>query len=71
MGRFVVLWSVVQVALRARDAPDGSGAAAAVAGGVEWCQHEQVTDADVALLVRRVRDRVRRKLRKMGKWPED
>jgi len=40
-------------------------------GGVEWCQHEQVTDADVALLVRRVRDRVRRKLRKMGKWPED
>ena len=40
-------------------------------GGVEWCQHEQVSDADVALLVRRVRDRVRRKLRKMGKWPED
>ena len=40
-------------------------------GGVEWCQHEQVTDADVAQLVRRVRDRVRRKLRKMGKWPED
>ncbi|MFT4840511.1 MAG: hypothetical protein ACJAQZ_004289 [Planctomycetota bacterium] len=40
-------------------------------GGVEWCQHEQVTDADVALLVRRVRDRIRRKLRKMGKWPED
>jgi hypothetical protein len=27
--------------------------------GVEWCEHEQVTDADVALLVRRVRDRVR------------
>ncbi|MGK0302973.1 MAG: hypothetical protein ACI89X_003860 [Planctomycetota bacterium] len=40
-------------------------------GGVEWCQHEQVTDADVAQLVRRVRDRVRRKLRKMGKWLED
>ena len=40
-------------------------------GGVEWCQHEQVADADVALLVRRVRNRVRRKLRKMGKWPED
>ena len=39
--------------------------------GVEWCEHEQVTDADVALLVRRVRDRVRRKLRQMGKWPED
>ncbi|MGK0521683.1 MAG: hypothetical protein ACJAUC_004401, partial [Planctomycetota bacterium] len=40
-------------------------------GGVEWCGHAQVTDADVALLVRRVRDRVRRKLRQMGKWPED
>jgi hypothetical protein len=39
--------------------------------GVEWCEHEQVTDADVALLVRRVRDRVRRKLRQLGKWPED
>jgi len=39
-------------------------------GGVEWCEHAQVTDADVALLVRRVRDRVRRKLRQMGKWPE-
>ncbi|MGK0433458.1 MAG: hypothetical protein ACJA0V_002606, partial [Planctomycetota bacterium] len=37
----------------------------------EWCEHAQVTDADVALLVRRVRDRVRRKLRQMGKWPED
>jgi hypothetical protein len=35
--------------------------------GVEWCEHDQVTDADVALLVRRVRDRVRRKLRQMGK----
>ena len=31
----------------------------------------RVMDADVALLVRRVRDRVRRKLRQMGKWPED
>ncbi|MCP4243620.1 MAG: hypothetical protein GY772_23960 [bacterium] len=40
-------------------------------GGVEWCGHAQVTDADVALLVRRVRNRVRRKLRQMGKWPED
>jgi hypothetical protein len=40
-------------------------------GGVEWCGHAQVTDADVALLVRRVRDRVRRKLRQMGKWPDD
>jgi hypothetical protein len=40
-------------------------------GGLEWCGHAQVTDADVALLVRRVRDRVRRKLRQMGKWPED
>ena len=40
-------------------------------GGVEWCGHAQVTDADVALLVRRVRDRVRRKLRQMGKLPED
>ena len=40
-------------------------------GGVEWCRHAQVTDADVALLVRRVRNRVRRKLRQMGKWPED
>ena len=40
-------------------------------GGVEWCEHAQVTDADVALLVRRVRNRVRRKLRQMGKWPED
>ena len=39
-------------------------------GGVEWCEHAQVTDADVALLVRRVHDRVRRKLRQMGKWPE-
>ena len=39
--------------------------------GVEWCEHEQVTDADVALLVRRIRDRVRRKLRQLGKWPED
>jgi hypothetical protein len=39
-------------------------------GGVEWCEHAQVTDADVAQLVRRVRDRVRRKLQRMGKWPE-
>ena len=39
-------------------------------GGVEWCEHAQVTDADVALVVRRVHDRVRRKLRQMGKWPE-
>lgn len=39
--------------------------------GAEWCEHAQITDADVALLVRRVRDRVRRKLRQMGKWPED
>ena len=38
--------------------------------GVEWCEHAQVTDADVAQIVRRVRDRVRRKLRQMGKWSE-
>ena len=38
--------------------------------GVEWCEHAQVTDADVAQIVRRVRDRVRRKLRRMGKWSE-
>ncbi len=38
-------------------------------GGVEWCEHAQVTDAYVALLVRRVRVRVRRKWRQMGKWP--
>ena len=37
-------------------------------GGVEWCEHAQIMDADVAMLVRRVRDRVRRKLRQMGKW---
>ena len=40
-------------------------------GEVEWCEHAQITDADVALLVCRVRNRVRRKLRQMGKWPED
>lgn len=38
--------------------------------GVEWCEHAQVTDAEVAQIVRRVRDRVRRKLRQMGKWSE-
>ena len=37
---------------------------------VEWCEHAQVTDADVAQIVRRVRDRVLRKLRQMGKWSE-
>ncbi len=35
-------------------------------GGVEWCGHAQVTDADVAMLVRRVRDRVR--LPRCGRW---
>jgi len=38
--------------------------------GVEWCEHAQITDADVAQIVRRVRDRVLRKLRQMGKWSE-
>jgi hypothetical protein len=32
---------------------------------------EQLEQASWAGLVRRVRNRVRRKLRQMGKWPED
>jgi hypothetical protein len=33
---------------------------------VEWCEHAQVPDSDVALLVRRVRNRVR--LPRCGRW---
>ena len=39
-------------------------------GRVQWCGHGGVCDEDVALLVKRIRDRVIRKLRKMGKWPD-
>ena len=38
---------------------------------VEWCGHGGVTDADVGKLVERIRDRVLRALRKLGKWADD
>ena len=37
---------------------------------VEWCPHDIVRDADVVMLVKRIRDRVVRCLRRMGKWPD-
>ena len=38
---------------------------------VTWHAHEGLGDADVARLVRRIRDRVRRALRRVGKWSEE
>ena len=38
---------------------------------VEWCPHEIVRDADVSKLVKRIRDRVVRCLRQLGKWPDE
>lgn len=40
-------------------------------GPVEWCEHEAVTDADVATIAKRVRTRVLRCLRRLGKWPDE
>ncbi|MEI6129781.1 MAG: transposase zinc-binding domain-containing protein, partial [Planctomycetota bacterium] len=39
------------------------------AGRVEFCEHGEVTDVDVALLVAVIRDRVLRYLRRLGKLP--
>ncbi|MBX3465196.1 MAG: hypothetical protein KF830_18670, partial [Planctomycetes bacterium] len=36
--------------------------------GVEWHEHEELTDADVQRLVRRIRDRAATALRRAGKW---
>jgi len=36
---------------------------------VTFCEQEEVTDGDVAKLVRAIRDRVVRALRRLGKWP--
>ncbi|MCP4039804.1 MAG: hypothetical protein GY733_22865, partial [bacterium] len=38
---------------------------------VEYCAHEEVTDEDVAQLVKAIRDRVLRALRRMGRWGDD
>ncbi len=38
---------------------------------MQWCSHEIVRDADVARLVKRIRDRVVRRLRQLGKWPDE
>ena len=38
-------------------------------GRVEFCEHDALSDADVAKLVRRIRDRVLRCLRQRGKLP--
>ncbi|MCR9248685.1 MAG: transposase [bacterium] len=37
----------------------------------EWCGRGGLTDADVGRLVDRVRDRVLRALRRLGKWPDE
>ncbi len=37
-------------------------------GAVQWREHEELADKDVASLVRRVRDRVVKALRREGKW---
>ena len=36
---------------------------------VQFCEHDEVTDADVVGLVRAISDRVLRLLRRLGKWP--
>ena len=38
-------------------------------GRVEFCEHDALSDADVAKLVRTIRDRVLRCLRRLGKLP--
>ena len=40
-------------------------------GAMQWREHEDLADADVASLVRRVRDRVVKALRREGKWWDD
>lgn len=37
-------------------------------GSPEFAEQKEVTDADVQQLVKRIRDRVRRALRKAGQW---
>ncbi|MCP4037316.1 MAG: hypothetical protein GY733_10295 [bacterium] len=38
---------------------------------VEWCAHGGVSDDDVSKLVKVIRDRVLRRLKRMGKWPDE
>ena len=40
-------------------------------GAMQWREHEDLADADVLRLVRRVRDRVVKALRRQGKWWDD
>jgi len=40
-------------------------------GRVEFCEHEEVTDVEVAKLVSAIRDRVLRYLRRTGKWADE
>lgn len=40
-------------------------------GRAEFCEHGEVADADVAGLVRAIRDRVLRSLRRSGKWSDE
>jgi hypothetical protein len=47
---------------------DGVYAGAAGSGRAEFCEHGEVTDADVVKLVATIRERVRRYLRRLGKW---
>lgn len=49
---------------------DGVYASEPGSGRVEFCEHGEVTDGDVAKLVSAIRGRVVRYLRRLGKWPD-
>ncbi len=49
---------------------DGVDASEAGSGRADFCEHGEVTDRDVAKLVAAIRARVRRYLRRLGKWAD-